>query len=152
MCICTTHIFRYIYIYFTYYTLYYNIKAISAAQLSYYKEGNMIVSLLTISMIFHLTVRMRVYARIGSPHCSRHSGTSIFPSFLPPLSHHLSFFFSPSLSPFLLWHILFVGITISYYVQFAFRLFSLGARRKPRTVVAKGKSYANTLTNNCLTS
>jgi hypothetical protein len=40
---------------------------------------------------------------------------------------------------------------VPYYVRSASRLSSLGARRKPRAVVAKGKSYANMLTNTRLT-
>lgn len=41
---------------------------------------------------------------IGSPHCTRHGGTSIFPSFSSPFSLFLFVSFS-----LFFWHILFVG-------------------------------------------
>lgn len=99
-------------------------------------------------MIFHLTVRMRACARTGSPHCIRY----IFHS-----TYIFSYFFIPSLYPFLS---VFLSFFLSFasfslydctVLRFASRLSSLGARRKPRAVVAKGKNYANTLTNTRLT-
>lgn len=133
MCICTAHVFT-LHIHMP---LYCNIKPISAAQLSRYEEHDRCH--LTMSMIFHLTVRMRAYARTGSPHCIRHGGTSIFPSFLSPL-----FYLSLSLRLSLPFYFDIYIIRWYYAVRFASRLFSLGARRKPRTVVAKGKKITLT--------
>lgn len=146
-CICTAHVFR------CTYTPYRNVKSISAAQLSRYKEDSAIG--VTSLCRWYSTSRygcVRTHAQ--ALHTTRHGGTFTFPfsqsSLL--LSLFLSLSFSPSISPFFFWHILFVGTIMPYYARFASRLSSLGARRKPRTVVAKGKNYANTLTNTCLTS
>lgn len=84
MWLCTAHVFRCIYT-----PQYRNIKAISAAQLSRYKEDRTIgvTSLYRCDIPPHGTDAC-VYARTGSPHCTRHGGTSMFPF------SHLLFFIS----------------------------------------------------------
>lgn len=115
------------------------------------------------------TYKKYKHTRSVSPHCVNDipsHGTNVALHTAPDISQH--FVYSP-ISLFLASSSLFLSIFLSlslpllFCIFFTVRLYriticfsallslSLGARRKPRAVVAKGKNYANTLTNTRLT-